>query len=147
MDPSRRDDAVRPARRGRRRRLIERKRGEVIVEKFSAPGARQLFTLRGGDGLLYDHQWLVKATFSRAGIARSRGNRPDGRAVDPDDLTPMTTTPSPGRALADKRELGPRPPHRRCNRGYSAQKVARGAREQPSRNSAPPKSRRERFML
>ncbi|HKE57881.1 MAG TPA: S41 family peptidase [Pyrinomonadaceae bacterium] len=78
--------------------IIERQRGQVVGEKsFGAGAEQQLFTLRGGDGLLLTTvKWASSAgkTFlgedrAHSGVAPSvevkRAELADG--VDPDDLT------------------------------------------------------------
>ncbi len=94
--------------------LIERKRGEVIGEKsFGAGAEQQLFTLRGGDGLLLTTIKWASASgkpFLGTGIAPSvEVKRPElAEAVDPDDLTgnddDPVARPSPS---TDKREVAP----------------------------------------
>jgi len=78
--------------------LIERNRGQVVGEKSFGSGAeQQLFTLRGGDGLLLTTvKWATSSgkTFlgedrSHSGVAPSvevKGQE-IGDSVDPDDLT------------------------------------------------------------
>ena len=78
--------------------LLERTRGQVVGEKsFGAGAEQQLFTLRGGDGLLLTTVKWASASGkpflgedrSHSGVAPSvEVKRPDlADAVDPDDLT------------------------------------------------------------
>src|SRR4029078_4156226 len=78
--------------------LIERNRGQVVGEKsFGAGAEQQLFTLRGGDGLLLTTVKWASATGkpflgedrSHSGVAPSvEVKRPElADAVDPDELT------------------------------------------------------------
>ena len=73
--------------------FIERKRGDVIGEKsFGAGADQQLFTLRGGDGLLLTTVKWASSTgkpFLGVGVAPSIEvkKREQVAAVDPDDLT------------------------------------------------------------
>lgn len=73
--------------------LMERKRGEVIGEKsFGAGAEQQLFTLRGGDGLLLTTvKWASasgKPFLGNSVTPQIEVKRPDtADAVDPDDLT------------------------------------------------------------
>ncbi len=73
--------------------FIERKRGDVIGEKsFGAGADQQLFTLRGGDGLLLTTvKWASSSgkPFLGVGVAPSVEvkKREQVAAVDPDDLT------------------------------------------------------------
>ncbi|MEP6718747.1 MAG: S41 family peptidase [bacterium] len=102
--------------------FIDRNRGQVVGEKsFGAGAEQQLFTLRGGDGLLLTTVKWASATGkpflgedrSHSGVAPSvevkRSELAD--AVDPDDLTgndddQVTKPDQPN----DKREVAPEPP-------------------------------------
>lgn len=102
--------------------FIERNRGQVVGEKsFGAGAEQQLFTLRGGDGLLLTTvKWASGngKTFlgedrARSGVAPSvEVKRQEvAESVDPDDLTgndddPVAKPADPG---ADKRETTPQP--------------------------------------
>ncbi|HSE33981.1 MAG TPA: S41 family peptidase [Pyrinomonadaceae bacterium] len=102
--------------------FIERNRGQVVGEKsFGAGAEQQLFTLRGGDGLLLTTvKWASGngKTFlgedrAHSGVAPSVEVKSQEIAdnVDPDDLTgnddDEVAKPDPG---ADKRETAPQPP-------------------------------------
>ncbi len=78
--------------------LLERNRGQVVGEKsFGAGAEQQLFTLRGGDGLLLTTvKWASASGKPFLGEERSRSGvtpsvevkRPDlAEAIDPEDLT------------------------------------------------------------
>jgi carboxyl-terminal processing protease len=101
--------------------IIERQRGQVVGEKsFGAGAEQQLFTLRGGDGLLLTTvKWASSAgkTFlgedrAHSGVTPSvevkRAELADG--VDPDDLTgnddDAVTKPDQGN---DKRDVTAQP--------------------------------------
>jgi carboxyl-terminal processing protease len=102
--------------------FIDRNRGQVVGEKrFGAGAEQQLFTLRGGDGLLLTTVKWASATGkpflgedrSHSGVAPSvEVKRPElADAVDPDDLTgneddPVAKPDQPN----DKREVTPEPP-------------------------------------
>ena len=102
--------------------FIERNRGQVVGEKsFGAGAEQQLFTLRGGDGLLLTTvKWASGngKTFlgedrAHSGVAPSVEVKSQEIAdnVDPDDLTgnddDEVAKPDPG---ADKRDTAPQPP-------------------------------------
>lgn len=101
--------------------FIERNRGQVVGEKsFGAGAEQQLFTLRGGDGLLLTTvKWASGngKTFlgedrAHSGVTPSVEVKAQEVAenVDPDELTgnddDAVTKPDPG---ADKRETTPQP--------------------------------------
>jgi carboxyl-terminal processing protease len=101
--------------------LIERNRGQVVGEKsFGAGAEQQLFTLRGGDGLLLTTvKWASGNGKSFLGEDRAHsGVAPSVEVksqeitenVDPDDLTgnddDAVAKPDPG---AEKRETTPQP--------------------------------------
>jgi carboxyl-terminal processing protease len=101
--------------------LIERNRGQVVGEKsFGAGAEQQLFTLRGGDGLLLTTvKWATASgkpflgeDRSRSGVAPSvEVKRPElAETVDPDDLTgndddAVVRPAQPG----DRRDVTPEP--------------------------------------
>ncbi|HEY6118798.1 MAG TPA: S41 family peptidase [Pyrinomonadaceae bacterium] len=101
--------------------LLERNRGQVVGEKsFGAGAEQQLFTLRGGDGLLLTTiKWasgngkaFLGEDRAKSGVAPSvEVKRPElADAVDPDDLTGndddnVTKPDQP----AEKREVAPQP--------------------------------------
>ena len=94
--------------------FIERERGKVVGEKsFGAGAEQQLFTLRGGDGLLLTTVKWASAngkSFLGAGVVPSvEVKRPElAEAIDPDDLTgnddDAIAKPNPSN---DKREVAP----------------------------------------
>lgn len=94
--------------------FIERKRGEVVGEKsFGAGAEQQLFTLRGGDGLLLTTvKWASTSgkPFLATGVSPSvEVKRPElAEAIDPDDLTGNDddAVARPGTAT-DRREVAP----------------------------------------
>jgi carboxyl-terminal processing protease len=102
--------------------FIERNRGQVVGEKsFGAGAEQQLFTLRGGDGLLLTTvKWASGNGKTFLGEDRARsGVSPSvevkrqeiAESVDPDELTgndddPVAKPADPG---ADKRETAPPP--------------------------------------
>ncbi|MGI8835058.1 MAG: S41 family peptidase [Pyrinomonadaceae bacterium] len=103
--------------------FIDRNRGQVVGEKsFGAGAEQQLFTLRGGDGLLLTTvKWASASGKPFLGEDRSHSGviplvevkRPElADAVDPDDLTgneddPVAKPDQPN----DKREVVPDPPN------------------------------------
>jgi carboxyl-terminal processing protease len=102
--------------------LIERNRGQVVGEKsFGAGTEQQLFTLRGGDGLLLTTiKWasgngkaFLGEDRAHSGVAPSVEVKSQEVAenVDPDDLTgnddDSVAKPDPG---AEKRETAPQTP-------------------------------------
>jgi len=101
--------------------FIERNRGQVVGEKsFGAGAEQQLFTLRGGDGLLLttvkwasgDGKTFLGEDRARSGVSPSvEVKRQEiAETVDPEDLTgnddDAISKPEPG---ADKRETAPQP--------------------------------------
>src|SRR6267142_4062543 len=102
--------------------LLERNRGQVVGEKsFGAGAEQQLFTLRGGDGLLLTTiKWASASGNPFLGEDRSHSGvtpsvevkRPElADAIDPDDLTgndddQVTKPDQPN----DKREVAPETP-------------------------------------
>lgn len=102
--------------------IIERNRGQVVGEKsFGAGAEQQLFTLRGGDGLLLTTVKWASATGkpflgedrARSGVSPSvEVKRPEvADAIDPEDLSgneddPVNKPPQPG----EKQETVPEPP-------------------------------------
>ncbi|MFN2498866.1 MAG: S41 family peptidase [Pyrinomonadaceae bacterium] len=103
--------------------FIDRNRGQVVGEKsFGAGAEQQLFTLRGGDGLLLTTvKWASASGKPFLGEDRSHSGvippvevkRPElADAIDPDDLTgneddPVAKPDPPN----DKREVVPDPPN------------------------------------
>jgi len=101
--------------------ILEHNRGQVVGEKsFGAGAEQQLFTLRGGDGLLLTTiKWasgngkpFLGEDRARSGVSPSvEVKRPElADAVDPDDLTgndddAVTKPDQPG----EKREAAPQP--------------------------------------
>lgn len=102
--------------------FLDRNRGQVVGEKsFGAGAEQQLFTLRGGDGLLLTTVKWASAS-GKPFLGEDRGHsgvapsvevkRPElADAVDPDDLTgndddQVTKPDQPN----DKREVAPEPP-------------------------------------
>src|SRR5688572_2967347 len=101
--------------------LIERNRSQLVGEKsFGAGAEQQLFTLRGGDGLLLTTvKWANASGKPFLGEDRAHSGvtpsvevkRPEvAEAVDPEDLTgndddPVTKPAQPG----EKREVAPEP--------------------------------------
>lgn len=97
--------------------LLERNRGQVVGEKsFGAGAEQQLFTLRGGDGLLLTTvKWASASGKSFLGEDRSHSGvtpsvevkRPElADAIDPDDLTGNDDNP-PAKPLNEKPETAP----------------------------------------
>ncbi|HKO97054.1 MAG TPA: S41 family peptidase [Pyrinomonadaceae bacterium] len=98
--------------------LLERNRGQVVGEKsFGAGAEQQLFTLRGGDGLLLTTvKWASASGKPFLGEERSRSGvspsvevkRPElADAIDPDELTgneedPANRTPQDGAAAGQE---------------------------------------------
>jgi carboxyl-terminal processing protease len=100
--------------------LLERNRGEVVGEKsFGAGADQQLFTLRGGDGLLLTTvKWASASGKSFLGEDRAHSGvapsvevkRPEvADAVDPDDLTGNDDDAQPAKPMNDKPEPAPEP--------------------------------------
>lgn len=100
--------------------LLERNRGEVVGEKsFGAGAEQQLFTLRGGDGLLLTTvKWASASGKSFLGEDRSHSGvtpsvevkRPEvADAIDPDDLSGNDDDQQPAKPLNDKPETAPEP--------------------------------------
>jgi carboxyl-terminal processing protease len=94
--------------------FTERKRGDVVGEKsFGAGAEQQLFTLRGGDGLLLTTvKWasISGKPFLGAGVAPSvEVKRPElAEAIDPDDLTGNDDDPiARPNTSNDRREVMP----------------------------------------
>ncbi|MGH9960339.1 MAG: S41 family peptidase [Pyrinomonadaceae bacterium] len=101
--------------------LLERNRGQIVGEKsFGAGAEQQLFTLRGGDGLLLTTvKWATASGRPFLGEDRAHSGvtpsvevkRPEvAEAVDPDELTgneddPVARPGQPG----EKREVAPEP--------------------------------------
>lgn len=101
--------------------LLERNRGQVVGEKsFGAGAEQQLFTLRGGDGLLLTTVKWASASGkpflgedrSHSGVAPSvEVKRPElADAIDPEDLTGNDDDPAakPGQST-DKPQVTPEP--------------------------------------
>lgn len=101
--------------------LLERNRGQIVGEKsFGAGAEQQLFTLRGGDGLLLTTiKWasasgkpFLGEDRAHSGVAPSiEVKRPElAESIDPEDLTgnddDAVTKPNPA---PDKREVAPEP--------------------------------------
>ncbi|MGI8733164.1 MAG: S41 family peptidase [Pyrinomonadaceae bacterium] len=101
--------------------LLERNRGQIVGEKsFGAGAEQQLFTLRGGDGLLLTTVKWASASGkpflgedrAHSGVAPSiEVKRPElAESIDPEDLTgnddDAVTKPNPA---PDKREVAPEP--------------------------------------
>ncbi len=124
--------------------LMERNRGQVVGEKsFGAGTEQQLFSLRGGDGLLLTTvKWASASgkTFlgedrAHSGVAPTvevKGQEV-AEAVDPDELTgnddDEIAKPEPGN---EKRETTPAPAAKPRRRGSSAQESP-GALERQTR--------------
>lgn len=101
--------------------LLERNRGQVVGEKsFGAGAEQQLFTLRGGDGLLLTTVKWASASGkpflgedrSHSGVAPSvEVKRPElADAIDPDDLTGNDDDPATKPAQpTDKPPVAPEP--------------------------------------
>lgn len=101
--------------------MLERNRGQVVGEKsFGAGAEQQLFTLRGGDGLLLttvkwasgDGKPFLGEDRTRSGVAPSvEVKRPEvAEAVDPEDLTGNDDDPiAKPEQPAEKREAAPQP--------------------------------------
>ncbi len=94
--------------------FAERKRGDVVgVKSFGAGAEQQLFTLRGGDGLLLTTvKWasISGKPFLGAGVAPSvEVKRPElAEAIDPDDLTGNDDDPiARPNTSNDRREVAP----------------------------------------
>ncbi|MBA2340993.1 MAG: PDZ domain-containing protein [Pyrinomonadaceae bacterium] len=98
--------------------FVERKRGEVVGEKtFGAGTEQELFTLRGGDGLLLTTvKWASSSgkTFLGSGITPSvEVKRPElAEAIDPDELTGNDddAVAQPNNAAGANRETTPSTP-------------------------------------
>ena len=99
--------------------LLERNRGQVVGEKsFGAGAEQQLFTLRGGDGLLLTTvKWASASGKSFLGEDRSHSGvtpsvevkRPElADAIDPDELTGNDDN-QPAKPLNEKPEAAPEP--------------------------------------
>ena len=101
--------------------FLERSRGQVVGEKsFGAGAEQQLYTLRGGDGLLLTTvKWasaggkpFLGEDRARSGVAPSvEVKRPElADAIDPEELTGNDTDPvaKPGQPT-DKPEVVPEP--------------------------------------
>jgi carboxyl-terminal processing protease len=95
--------------------LLERNRGQVVGEKsFGAGAEQQLFTLRGGDGLLLTTiKWASASGKSFLGEDRTHSGvtpsvevkRPElAEAVDPDDLT-ANDEDQPAKPQNEKQEV------------------------------------------
>lgn len=101
--------------------LLERNRGQIVGEKsFGAGAEQQLFTLRGGDGLLLTTVKWASASGkpflgedrAHSGVAPSvEVKRPElAEAVDPEDLTGNDDDPvAKPNQPPDKREVVPEP--------------------------------------
>ena len=129
--------------------FIERNRGQVVGEKsFGAGAEQQLFTLRGGDGLLLTTvKWAsgIGKTFlgedrALSGVAPSVEVKAQEVAenVDPDDLTgnddDAVTKPDPG---ADKRETTPQPaPPKPATEDLQMKKALELLRDKPATQRA-----------
>ncbi len=98
--------------------FVERKRGEVVGEKsFGAGTEQELFTLRGGDGLLLTTvKWASSSgkTFLGSGVTPSvEVKRPElAEAIDPDELTGNDddAVAQPNNAAGANRETAPTTP-------------------------------------
>jgi carboxyl-terminal processing protease len=103
--------------------LMERTRGQVVGEKsFGAGTEQQLFTLRGGDGLLLTTvKWATASGKTFLGEDRSHsGVTPTvevkgqdlAEAIDPDELTGNDddAVTKPEQQGNEKREVAPAPP-------------------------------------
>jgi carboxyl-terminal processing protease len=99
--------------------LLDRNRGQVVGEKsFGAGAEQQLFTLRGGDGLLLTTvKWASASGKPFLGEDRSRSGvtpsfevkRPElADAIDPDDLTGNDDDQAP-KSSNEKPEVAPEP--------------------------------------
>src|SRR6267142_5828738 len=99
--------------------LLERNRGQVVGEKsFGAGAEQQLFTLRGGDGLLLTTvKWASASGKSFLGEDRSHSGvtpsvevkRPElAEAIDPEDLT-GNDDDQPAKPQSEKPDVAPEP--------------------------------------
>jgi len=99
--------------------LLERNRGQVVGEKsFGAGAEQQLFTLRGGDGLLLTTvKWASASGKSFLGEDRSHsGVTPSvevkrselADAIDPDELT-GNDDEQPAKPQSEKPDVAPEP--------------------------------------
>jgi len=99
--------------------LLERNRGQVVGEKsFGAGAEQQLFTLRGGDGLLLTTvKWASASGKSFLGEDRSHSGvtpsvevkRPElAEAIDPDELT-GNDDEQPAKPQSEKPDVAPEP--------------------------------------
>jgi carboxyl-terminal processing protease len=124
--------------------LIERNRGQVVGEKsFGAGAEQQLFTLRGGDGLLLTTvKWATASgkTFlgedrAHSGVAPSvEVKGPEvADSVDPDDLTgnddDAVSKPEQGN---DKREVTPPPATKAPSEDLQLKKALELLRDKPA---------------
>ena len=103
--------------------MLERNRGQIVGEKSFGSGAeQQLFTLRGGDGLLLTTvKWASASGKPFLGEDRAHSGvtpsvevkRPElAEAVDPEDLTGNdddAVTKPQQQQPGDKREVAPEP--------------------------------------
>ena len=128
--------------------FIERNRGQVVGEKsFGAGAEQQLFTLRGGDGLLLTTvKWASGngKTFlgedrAHSGVAPSVEVKSQeiSENVDPDDLTgnddDSVAKPEPD---ADKRETAPQPPAKPDLEDLQMKKALELLRDKPAAQRA-----------
>jgi len=128
--------------------LIERNRGQVVGEKsFGAGTEQQLFTLRGGDGLLLTTvKWASSngKTFlgedrARSGVAPSvEVKGPEvSETVDPDDLTgnddDSINKPDQGN---DKRDAGPAPAAKPASEDLQLKKALELLKDKPAQRAA-----------
>ena len=128
--------------------FIERNRGQVVGEKsFGAGAEQQLFTLRGGDGLLLTTvKWASGngKTFlgedrARSGVAPTVEVKRQEVAenVDPDELTgnddDPVAKPDPG---ADKREPAPQPAPKPPAEDVQMKKALELLRDKPAQKAA-----------
>jgi len=128
--------------------FIERNRGQVVGEKsFGAGAEQQLFTLRGGDGLLLTTvKWASGngKTFlgedrAHSGVAPSVEVKSQeiSENVDPDDLTgnddDSVAKPEPD---AEKRETAPQPPAKPDLEDLQMKKALELLRDKPAAQRA-----------
>jgi carboxyl-terminal processing protease len=128
--------------------LMERNRGQVVGEKsFGAGTEQQLFTLRGGDGLLLTTvKWASSSgkTFlgedrARSGVAPSvEVKGPEvSESVDPDDLTgnddDAINKPEPGN---DKRDVVPAPAAKPASEDLQLKKALELLKDKPAAQRA-----------
>jgi carboxyl-terminal processing protease len=128
--------------------LMERNRGQVVGEKsFGAGTEQQLFTLRGGDGLLLTTvKWASSSGKTFLGEDRARsGVSPNvevkgpevSESVDPDDLTgnddDAINKPEQGN---DKRDVAPAPAAKPASEDLQLKKALELLKDKPAQRAA-----------